>query len=77
MEEGSGSSASGPVHQAKRWDDAGGFTLPSGAIYLGSSVPARQLYCVKCECILALSGVQNCKHRYQISIVPFALCSAA
>lgn len=64
------------MDQAKCWDDAVSFALPSGPIYLGSPVPARQLYSVKCERMHALSGVQNCKHRYHISIAPFALCSA-
>lgn len=65
---------------AERRDDAGNFTLPRGTIYLGPNVPARQLYWVKCERMRAPIGVQNtrlsprkciCKHRYQISVVPF------
>lgn len=72
------------MDEAKRRDDAVNSALPWGTIYLGSYVPGRQLYCVKCERMQAHSGVQNahlstcgvtCKHQYQINIVPFALCS--
>lgn len=55
MEEGSGTSASGLVYGSGK--TSGWYCephTPSGVIYPGFSLPARQLYCVKCECTVCM-----------------------